>query len=85
MLSVPSFGMLLDLVRSTDLLALVPERLLVGTTGLVVRAPPLEVAGFTKVLAWHARTHADPRQRWVRELLVRTCGQPTACDSAVMR
>lgn len=73
--SVPSFGMLLDLVRSTDLVALVPERLLEGVTGLVVRTPPLEVAGFTKVLAWHARTHVDPRQRWVRELLVRTCGQ----------
>lgn len=75
--SVPSFGMLLDLVRSTDLVALVPERLLEGVTGLMVRPPPVEVAGFTKVLAWHARTHADPRQRWVRDLLVRTCGQPS--------
>ncbi len=76
--SVPSFGMLLDLVRSTDLAALVPERLLVGVTGLEVCPAPLEVAGFTKVLAWHARTHVDPRQRWVRDLLVRTCGQPAA-------
>ena len=74
--SVPSFGTLLDLVRSTDLVALVPGRLLAGVTGLAVRTPPLEVAGFTKVLAWHARTHVDPRQRWVRDLLVRTCGQP---------
>ncbi|BEU98700.1 LysR family transcriptional regulator (plasmid) [Acidovorax sp. DW039] len=75
--SVPSFGMLLDLVRSTNLAALVPERLLVGVTGLTVRVPPLDVAGFTKVLAWHARTHADLRQRWVRDLLIRTCSLPT--------
>lgn len=74
MASVPSFAMLLDLVRSTDLVALVPERLLHGARGLIVRPPPLEVAGFTKILAWHARTQADPRQRWVRDLLVQACG-----------
>lgn len=71
--SVPSFGMLLDTVRSTDLVALVPERLLPGQSGLVVRQPPLEVAGFTKLLVWHARTHADPRHRWLRDLLVQSC------------
>lgn len=71
--SVPSFGMLLDMVRSTELVALVPERLLLGADGLAVRAPPLAVPGFTKLLAWHARTHADQRQRWLREQLVQTC------------
>lgn len=71
--SVPSFGMLLDMVSSTDLVALVPERLLQGVQGLVVRTPPLAVPGFTKLLAWHARTHVDPRQRWLREQLVLAC------------
>jgi DNA-binding transcriptional LysR family regulator len=75
MVSVPSFAMLLDMVRSTDLVALVPARLLQGASGLAMRAAPLEVGGFTKVLAWHARTHADPRQRWVRDLIVRTCSR----------
>lgn len=79
--SVPSFGMLLDLVRSTDLVALVPERLLHGAPGLIVRPPPLKVAGFTKMLAWHARTQADPRQRWVRDLLVQACG-PTEIQAS---
>lgn len=74
--SVPSFGMLLDLVRNTDLAALVPQRLLQGTAGLAVRAAPLAVDGFTKILAWHARSHADPRQRWLRDQLVRACGGP---------
>ncbi len=74
MVSVPSFGMLLDMVHSSDLVALVPERLLQETAGLKVQTPPLEVPGFTKILAWHARTHADHRQQWVREQLVRACG-----------
>lgn len=70
---LPSFGMLLDMVRSSDTVALVPERLLQGAPGLVAQRPPLAVAGFTKVLAWHARSHADPGLRWVREQLVRAC------------
>lgn len=73
MVSVPSFGMLLDMVRSTDLIAVVPARLVRDAAGLAVRPLPLAVAGFTKILAWHARTHADPRLRWVREQLVRAC------------
>lgn len=71
--SVPSFVMLLDLVRSSDLVALVPKRLLKEPTGLRVLEPPLDVPGFTKLLAWHARTHEDVGQRWVRDLLVRVC------------
>lgn len=72
--SVPSFVMLLDLVRASDMIALVPARLLVDMTGLQRLMPPLQVPGFTKILAWHARTHDDPAHRWVRDLLFRTCG-----------
>jgi DNA-binding transcriptional LysR family regulator len=72
--SVPSFVMLLDLVRYSDIVALVPARLLADTNGLHVMQPPLDIPGFTKILAWHARTHADLGQRWAREQLVRVCG-----------
>lgn len=71
--SVPSFAMLLDVVRTSDLTALVPERLLQGAHGLVTVRAPLQVAGFSKILTWHARTHEDPGQRWVREQLVQAC------------
>lgn len=73
--SVPSFVMLLDIVRASDLLALVPRRLLQDAGGLHQIEPPLEVAGFTKILTWHARTHEDPGQRWVRALLLQSCGE----------
>lgn len=72
MASVPSFVMLLDLVRDSDLVALVPERLLDHVDGFHVQEPPLPVPGFTKILAWHARTHADPGHRWARSLLIKT-------------
>lgn len=71
--SVPSFVMLLDIIRTSDLMALVPSRLLEGTAGLVRLVPPLEVKGFTKTLVWHPRTHEDPGHRWVRELLAKSC------------
>lgn len=73
MASVPSFVMLLDLVRASDLVALVPERLVSGQAGLCTVQPPLDVPGFTKLLTWHARTHADPGHRWVRGLLMASC------------
>ena len=71
--SVPSFVMLLDLVRSTDIVALVPERLIDTPQGLCLRPPPIAVPGFTKLLTWHARTHTDAGHRWLRQLLVDTC------------
>jgi DNA-binding transcriptional LysR family regulator len=66
--------LLLALARSSDLVALLPRRLLADTAGLRVVAPPLEIPGFTRILAWHARPHDDTGQRWAREQLARACG-----------
>lgn len=71
--SVPSFVMLLELVRATDIVAVVPERLIDEPRGLQVRPPPVAVPGFTKLLTWHARTHHDAGHRWLRQWLVNTC------------
>ena len=40
-----------------------------GDPGLVVLEPPLEIPGFTKTAAWHARTHRSAGHQWARELL----------------
>lgn len=69
-LSVPSFLMLLEILRSSDLIALLPSRLVRPGDGLRVLEPPLAVPGFTKIVAWHERTHHHPAHRWVRALLV---------------
>jgi DNA-binding transcriptional LysR family regulator len=72
-LSVTSFLVLQDFLRVSDLIAVVPRKLAAVTEGLAILEPPLEVSGFTKIAAWHQRTHRDPGRNWVRELLFATC------------
>ncbi|WP_058910120.1 LysR family transcriptional regulator [Entomohabitans teleogrylli] len=68
-LSVQSFLFLLSVLRESDLIGLVPARLLRGEAGLASSEAPLAVPGFTKVAAWHERTHHDAAHRWLRERL----------------
>ncbi|WP_109126015.1 LysR family transcriptional regulator [Dyella sp. C11] len=72
-LSVTSFLVLPRILAHSDLVAVVPERLVRGTKGLAVFDPPLDIPGFTKTAAWHERTHRDRGHRWVRELLFKVC------------
>ncbi len=73
-LSVQSFLFLNEILKTSDLMAVVPARLIAGQAGIVSHQPPLAIPGFTKVAAWHERTHHDSAHRWVRELLFRSCG-----------
>lgn len=72
-LSVQSFLILPEILRSSDLLAVVPYRLVAQLSDIVHFKPPLEIPGFTKVLAWHERTHRNPAHRWLRELMHTSC------------
>jgi DNA-binding transcriptional LysR family regulator len=72
--SVTSFLVLTDVLLSTDLVAVVPQRLVSGVDGLVLRKPPIDITGFSKHAVWHERTHYDPGHQWARALLVETCG-----------
>jgi DNA-binding transcriptional LysR family regulator len=77
-LSVPSFLVLPEILRASDLVAVVPRRLVSGAEGLALLDPPIEIPGFTKVAAWRERTHRDPGHRWVRALLFETCSASAA-------
>ena len=69
--SASTFHSVLDLVERSDLVALVPARMVEGRNVRVrVMAPPLPVPGFAIHMAWHNRNHGDAAQRWVRERLV---------------
>ncbi len=68
-LSVKSFLVMTNIVRASELISVVPKRLVEHLEGLVMQDTPLPVEGFALVAAWHERTHKDPAQRWVRELL----------------
>lgn len=72
-LSVTSFLVLPEILRTSDLIAVVPRRLALHAQGLAMIEPPVSVAGFSKTLAWHERTHHDPGQKWLRALLIDTC------------
>jgi len=73
-LTVTSFLVLTEMLRTTDLIAVAPRRLVTGAEGLALLEPPADIPGFTKIAAWHERTHRDAGHRWVRALLFETCG-----------
>lgn len=75
-LSVKSFLILPDILRASDMVAILPSRLVAGLPGLTVFSPPVDVRGFIKVAAWHERTHHNPAQRWLRDMLFASCASP---------
>ncbi|GGX98233.1 LysR family transcriptional regulator [Massilia dura] len=70
-MSASSFLVVLDAVRNSDVVALVPERLVRNRVGnLRVLEPPIPVPGFSVSMAWHERGHGDLAQRWFRQKLL---------------
>jgi DNA-binding transcriptional LysR family regulator len=71
-LSVTHFLVLLEILQTTDLIALVPKRLLAGRPhSLRLFRPPMEVEGFDVIMAWHARSRHDPAHTWFRDTLAK--------------
>ncbi|WPC76897.1 LysR family transcriptional regulator [Vibrio porteresiae] len=67
-LSVNSFLVLPEILRITDMIAVVPRRLACRHDHVVIMDTPLEVQGFTKSMAWHERSHRNPAHQWIRAL-----------------
>ncbi len=75
MTTVGGFSTALALVRSTDLIATVPERhtgLL--RAGLFSFALPVPVPEITVSMLWHPRLDGDPAHRWLRGIVRGVCG-----------
>lgn len=68
-LSVSSFLVLPDVLAISDMIAVVPARLAHTDARIQVLPPPLPIKGFTKSMAWHERTHRDPAQQWLRNVV----------------
>jgi DNA-binding transcriptional LysR family regulator len=66
-LSVPHFLFLLSVLANTDLVAMLPLRLVRSASGLRVVQPPVEVPGYEMAMFWHERSHRDPAHQWLRE------------------
>ncbi|MEB0773210.1 LysR family transcriptional regulator [Citrobacter portucalensis] len=71
-LSVSSFLVLPDILAISDMIAVVPARLAYDDPRMHVLSPPLPIAGFTKSMAWHERTHRDAAHQWLRNLVHET-------------
>ncbi|WP_431258823.1 LysR family transcriptional regulator [Roseateles chitinivorans] len=74
-LSAASFLFVPDIVSRSDLVALVPERLVKGrAAGLQVLTPPLPIEGFDIAMVWHERNQGHAAQRWLREQVLAVGG-----------
>ncbi|POA64016.1 LysR family transcriptional regulator [Pseudomonas sp. GW531-T4] len=69
-LSVPHFLFVLSALASSDLVAMLPARLVRDNPALKVVEPPLEVPGYEMAMLWHERCHRDPAHQWLREFIV---------------
>ena len=73
-LSVPHFLFMLDVLARTDLVAVLPERLVATTGALQVVDPPLDLPGFDMLMLWHERLHRDPGHKWLRQQVLAALG-----------
>lgn len=70
-LSIQQFTLVPELLRHTDWVCTVPSRLAVRFGDqLDAFELPFKAQGFTLHMAWHARNHADPAIRWLRDRLI---------------
>ncbi|RZF30157.1 LysR family transcriptional regulator [Paraburkholderia sp. UYCP14C] len=68
-LSVPHFLFMQSVLASTDLVGMLPARLVRGSDALRMVEPPVEVPGYEMAMLWHERVHRDPAHQWLREFI----------------
>ena len=71
-LRVPHFVAIGHILRSSEMIATVPERLaqsIAEPFGLVWRPHPVPLPQIAINLFWHAKVHRDPGNQWLRGLL----------------
>lgn len=69
-MSVPHFLFMSSVLINTDLVALLPSRLVRHNPALRVVDPPVKIQGFEMSMLWHERVHRDPAHQWLREQIV---------------
>src|SRR5262249_51391130 len=73
-LRAPYPALLPLLAAETDLVVTTTRwlaRKLAESTPVVVRPPPFDLPAVRVPMVWHERSHRDPRQQWLRELISR--------------
>jgi DNA-binding transcriptional LysR family regulator len=70
-LVVPNFQMVPPLLRGSDMIAMMPSRVMSDLEGFATFAPPIPVSGFALHLAWHTRRAKDAALQHVAAILGR--------------
>ena len=74
-MSVPNFLILPKMLLAENLMALIPERLILDYRDrLKVLPVPFDVPGFSMIAVWHERTRHSPAHRWFRDLMIAKAG-----------
>jgi DNA-binding transcriptional LysR family regulator len=68
-LSVPHFLFVESALVHSDLVAMLPSRLVRNNPALSVVEAPLAVPGYEMSMYWHERVHRDPAHQWLREFI----------------
>ncbi|MES2398565.1 MAG: LysR family transcriptional regulator [Pseudomonadota bacterium] len=74
MLRLPRFSALPFFISQSDLIMTIPEDLGVGFSRMVnikLFKPPLKLPNFEIRQYWHERHHADPANKWLRNIIKR--------------
>jgi DNA-binding transcriptional LysR family regulator len=69
-LSVPHFLFVMSALAQTDLVAMLPWRLVRDNPALRTVEAPVDVPGYEMCMLWHERVHRDPAHQWLREQIV---------------
>jgi DNA-binding transcriptional LysR family regulator len=70
-LSVPHFLFVPEVLQRSDLVAMLPSRLVARRARhLQVREAPINIPGYEMAMVWHERSHLDAAHSWLREQIV---------------
>jgi DNA-binding transcriptional LysR family regulator len=85
-LTVPHFVSVGHILRRTDMVATVTERLadsLVEPFDLTLRPHPVDLPEIAINLFWHAKVHRSPVHQWLRGVVFNLFGEGNAADSSL--
>ena len=69
--SVPQFRFAIDIVDSTDAIAVFPAKLAAQYRDRITQfALPIALSSFDIAMSWHERTHRSPPHQWLRKQLL---------------
>ena len=73
--SVPHFLFVPELLKRTNLVAMLPWRLVKDRKdGLQVIEPPLAIPPYQMTMIWHERSHREPAHEWLRSQVIAAVG-----------